>query len=421
MEDNRSDAETGTPSNPDDAAAQEAGADAGAPQPSPSPVRRLTRSSRNKVVAGVAGGLGEYVGIDPVLFRLLFILLALVGGGGLLLYLAGWLIIPQASEPNSPAERALSRAGSVPRWIGIALVAVALLATVAREPLSESMFWRPSILWATALIGIGIVLLQDERVPESKPPPGSAPPSMAAPAPGAPAPAPSLLDRWRRDHPPSPLGWFTLAAVLVALALAGILHGARLLDLRAADFPALALLIIGIGLLIGSVWGRARWLILLGLALVPFVLGASVIHLPLRGDVGTFYLRPDSADELSDGFELLAGEMTLDLTRVAGDEPIEIDGTMVAGELQVLVPRDVAVHVDANLDAGELWLFGRRQDGVELGVDRVFGAEDADAAVSVEVDGGVGSISVMWSEPRRSPRDAGEQQRQAERNERRNR
>jgi phage shock protein PspC (stress-responsive transcriptional regulator) len=49
------------------------------------------------MVVGVAGGIAQYVGVDPVLIRIIFVLLALFGGGGLLLYLICWLLIPEES------------------------------------------------------------------------------------------------------------------------------------------------------------------------------------------------------------------------------------------------------------------------------------------------------------------------------------
>ena len=57
--------------------------------------RRLYRSEEDRVVAGICGGLGEYFSIDPVLIRLLWIVSIMLGGGGLIIYLLGWLLIPR--------------------------------------------------------------------------------------------------------------------------------------------------------------------------------------------------------------------------------------------------------------------------------------------------------------------------------------
>jgi phage shock protein PspC (stress-responsive transcriptional regulator) len=57
--------------------------------------KRLYRSRTNKIIGGVCGGLGDYFGIDPVLFRLAFVLLVLMFGTGVLAYLILWLIMPE--------------------------------------------------------------------------------------------------------------------------------------------------------------------------------------------------------------------------------------------------------------------------------------------------------------------------------------
>lgn len=56
---------------------------------------KLTRSNNDVIVAGVAAGLAEYLNIDPVLVRLLFVLLTIFGGNGILIYLIFWVLMPQ--------------------------------------------------------------------------------------------------------------------------------------------------------------------------------------------------------------------------------------------------------------------------------------------------------------------------------------
>lgn len=60
----------------------------------PNEPKRLYRSRKNRMIAGVCGGLAEYFGIDPIIIRLIALVL-LFGGGGFLLYVIGWIIIPQ--------------------------------------------------------------------------------------------------------------------------------------------------------------------------------------------------------------------------------------------------------------------------------------------------------------------------------------
>jgi phage shock protein C len=56
--------------------------------------QRVTRSSTDKIVAGVCGGLGQYFGLDPVIVRLIMVVLIAAGGAGVLIYPVLWLIMP---------------------------------------------------------------------------------------------------------------------------------------------------------------------------------------------------------------------------------------------------------------------------------------------------------------------------------------
>jgi phage shock protein C len=60
--------------------------------------RRLYRSRENNQIAGVCGGIGEYLNIDPTLIRIIFVLMAFFGGPGLLLYILFWVVMPEEPE-----------------------------------------------------------------------------------------------------------------------------------------------------------------------------------------------------------------------------------------------------------------------------------------------------------------------------------
>ena len=62
--------------------------------------KKLTRSNDQKIVAGICGGLGQYFGISPARFRLIFVIVTLLYGAGLVIYLLLWFLIPGAPEDS---------------------------------------------------------------------------------------------------------------------------------------------------------------------------------------------------------------------------------------------------------------------------------------------------------------------------------
>lgn len=63
---------------------------------------RLRRSTRDSMIAGVMGGLGEHYGIDPVKLRIVYVLLSIFSGAfpGILVYIILWILIPKEQEPR---------------------------------------------------------------------------------------------------------------------------------------------------------------------------------------------------------------------------------------------------------------------------------------------------------------------------------
>ncbi len=68
--------------------------------------KRLYRSRDDRWLAGICGGIGAYFGLDPTLIRVLFVLFGLAVGGGFLLYILLWIIIPLEAE--NPEEAVIA-------------------------------------------------------------------------------------------------------------------------------------------------------------------------------------------------------------------------------------------------------------------------------------------------------------------------
>ncbi|MCK4676850.1 MAG: PspC domain-containing protein [Bacteroidales bacterium] len=59
---------------------------------------RLYRSFTNRIIGGVAGGFGEYLNVDPLIIRIIFVVMAFVGGSGLIVYILLWIFIPEKPD-----------------------------------------------------------------------------------------------------------------------------------------------------------------------------------------------------------------------------------------------------------------------------------------------------------------------------------
>jgi phage shock protein PspC (stress-responsive transcriptional regulator) len=95
-------------------------------------IKRLERSS-DRILSGVCGGLGRYFDISPAAFRLAFVVLTVLGGAGVLVYLAAVLVIPSEGVATSVAEDVIAERRDHPAWlVGLGLVALVILAVISR-------------------------------------------------------------------------------------------------------------------------------------------------------------------------------------------------------------------------------------------------------------------------------------------------
>jgi len=131
---------------------------------------------------------------------------------------------------------------------------------------------------------------------------------------------------------------------------------------------ALPLLVIGAALCVGAWWGRAKWLIPLGVVLSMGVMAVAVVDVPIRGGVGDRVYRPLAVSELQSPYRLGAGDMKLDLAALGtGPASATVEATLGVGDLEVVVPDAAEVVVDVHAGAGDVVVFGRQWDGFDVG------------------------------------------------------
>ena len=129
------------------------------PEPPPPPgggPRVVRRSRTDRVIAGVCGGVGRYLGVDPVLLRIAFIILALANGLGVIAYVVAWVAIPEErpGQPLAPAPEARRETGRL--VIGGALVVLGLVLLLDRlAPSLDELFWPAAVV----AVGVAIMLV----------------------------------------------------------------------------------------------------------------------------------------------------------------------------------------------------------------------------------------------------------------------
>ncbi|MEO8423858.1 MAG: PspC domain-containing protein [Actinomycetota bacterium] len=343
----------------------------------PSTRRGLVRRPTGRLIAGVAGGLADATGTRAAWWRLGFGLLALVGGLGVALYVILWVVLPRADLPRSTAQRIADRFPDMPGWAGVGLLGFGVLLLVGHlwptevfRPVLVPPFAReirdasPGFALAVMLIGLGILLFRGsgEREPETLEPEatgeigGDAPP----PPPWQPRPA-----RRRRER--SVTGWLSLGLALAAAGVAWLLLASGTMHLSLGQVLALPLAVLGAGLLVGTVFGRARWTVLFGLPLIPLVLFASIMPTPITGRYEERRLTIRNAAQAQSSYQQSGGTLTFDFRRLRpGEHPGPIHATLGIGSIEVFLLEGMAVDVRGTVGMGGLRLHNR--DVYGLGV-----------------------------------------------------
>lgn len=126
-----------------------------AERPSPAAAPRVLRRSRqDRMIAGVCGGLGRYLGVDPVLLRVAFVVLAIAGGSGILIYIIAVILIPE-EKPGEEIGLGLAREGATGRILaGTALIALGTILLVDRF-----VSWFDKVIGPLTLVALGVAVL----------------------------------------------------------------------------------------------------------------------------------------------------------------------------------------------------------------------------------------------------------------------
>ena len=296
--------------------------------------KRLERSRSDRMLAGVCGGLARYFDIHPAFYRVGFVVLTLIGGAGVLIYLAAALVIPDEGEEDSIAAAVLRERRDRP-WplVGLALIAIAGLVLLSRV----SIWPSGDAAWILLLIG-GVIVLHLSNRPR--------PAAVAEPAEGVEPAGTTATAR------PSP--WRGPRRIAIGLATA---------------------------------FGIAR-----AFVLVAATIFAAVFHVHVGNGIGDRSYDVTTLGDLRSEYKLGIGDLRVDMRDVrlpVGETHLRL--RVDVGRLVLLVPHDAALRVRTDTDVGSVDLLGRSTDGREI--DRSVD-EPGKRVLDVDAHVGAGSLQV---------------------------
>ncbi|GCD95452.1 membrane protein [Embleya hyalina] len=395
---------------------------------------QLLRSVDDRMVSGVCGGLGEHFGLDPVIFRIVFAVLSLFGGVGVLVYSLGWLLIPARGEEQPVLRRVL--AGKFDRGATAATV-VAVMGVALFFTYLDSGFGPSVPLMMITAVVLFMVWTDTKRRSEAAARTAGVAAMASAPAPvdtvpaGDTAPGPPMW--WQvpgggsapeGGQPPAkpvaaepgrpakrPRSYVALATLSVATMVGGLLWVFNRTDTVDVTFTvavAIVLGVVGLGLLAGTWFGRARLLILPALALTALLAGLTAITVPLTGPWGERTYTPTSVAALPASYHLGGGDLDLDLRTLdlGPARAATVKATVGAGQIQVWVPKDVRVVFKGRSDVGDVRTMSGRDDGWRPDrsetVEPIAGPERGTITLDLEV--GLGQVELLYDDHGRLPR-----------------
>ena len=375
----------------------------------------LVRPQEGRVLAGVSQGLADRYDLPVWVPRAFFVVTAFFGGLGVALYSAGWALIRSEDETESPADRFFSGATSTRSWIGIALVFVAALIL-----LDNLTFLDGGVVWAVALLVVGVLLYtgqipirtrSDDKskegvqqmtqtdtepiVAKTDAPTGDSPSGDGTPPTPTPTP-PILPPSASKPKERSILGRLTMGLMLLGLGILAVLDNVPAIPIDPAPrhYMALAVTILGVGLLVGAFAGRARWLILVGAVLIPTLFLSPVFEWDWNSETFDVLVEPDTFTDVEEFYSIDVGNLVIDLRGLPWDgETINITADVDIGNIEIRTPQDVGIVGEATVNIGRVGAPGRESTGLgNPGLD--FDETGTEGTLILEAHVDVGNIDI---------------------------
>lgn len=365
---------------------------------------RPIRPKKGRKIGGVATGIALRYQIDPVIVRIAFVAAALTGGAGLLLYVLGWLWLPEEGDNVSPAEALIHRGHS--SMSSGTTVLLGLLLLPATGVLIGGGF---EVFLTVALAGAAIYLLQKNR--------GHLEPAAMTtevpitPAPGAPTwdplgAAPFAWDLPEPSPPPPPpapkpkRSRIALASLGIAvLVIAGSAVAGAWADwFSPVHVIGMVVGVLGLGLVAGAFAGGSRGMIGLVLPLSIVGLIMTSVEFNSQAQFGDLNAAPSSIADVKERYEVSAGTVVLDLRKLPNSGEVKTAVEVAVGEARVHVPKNADVQVTCSSNVGAtVKCLEESAEGRRPRLDVSDNGPDGPGGLKIELDvhANVGEVSVI--------------------------
>lgn len=347
----------------------------------------MQRSSSDRIVAGVCAGIAKYLNIDPVIVRVVLAVLTVAGFAGVIVYVAAWILLPADDQEKSHAAEWFNLDKNEEQVRVAGLIGALILAALSIVGDSSWAWWGGAPWWLVPFALVFYIFwVRPRRRREARQ--VSASPEQAHTA----AVTVPTAKKPREPRSPALLG-LTASIAAIALAVTWIYEETQK-DVHWTTYLAVALAVVGVGLLIGTFFGQGGALIAIGILLAIALAIGSVFP---SGRIGEQTPTPTVAADVKSHYRHGIGLLELDLTQVS--DPGSLPGRTITldagiGQTTIIVPIGLNVAVSAELRAGEVRLFGRQDDGTDLSL-AVTAPQPTQPALTIEIDQKLGNIEVI--------------------------
>ncbi|NRQ49798.1 PspC domain-containing protein [Aeromicrobium stalagmiti] len=359
----------------------------------------MKRSKDDRIVGGVCAGAAKYLNIDPVIVRVVIAVLTVAGFAGVILYAAAWVLLPSEDAERSIGADWFNLDKNEEQVRVAGLVAAVVLAVLSLVGDSSWAWWGGAPWWLLPFALLLYVFWIRPRRRREEREQRERHTGAYDPATGAGFDETQHLgvtqQKVSTSRPRRSPALLVLTTSIAAIALAAtLIYDQTQENVPWTTYVAVALAVVGVGLLVGTFFGNGGILIGIGI-LLAIALGIGSVF--PSGRIGRQAPTPEVAAQVKATYKHGIGQLELDLSEVSDPErllgrTIRLDNGI--GQTRVIVPDGLNLDVTTDMKGGEIALFGRIDDGTDISMTDT-ADRPTEPALTIDIDQKLGQIEVI--------------------------